>query len=64
MSRDQSGNCRCPYCDGTDDKPSEICTPCSVTVRRCEKCGKPLPRDAAACPDCGRGQNDQSRRNR
>lgn len=64
MSRDDSDKCRCPYCDGTSGKQSEICTPCSVTVRRCEKCGKPLPKDARDCPDCGRGQNDQSRRNR
>lgn len=64
MSRDQSGSCRCPYCDGTDDKPSEICKPCGVTVRRCEKCGRVLEHDQHECPDCGRGRNDQSRRNR
>jgi predicted amidophosphoribosyltransferase len=64
MSRDQSGNCRCPYCEGTQEKDNPVCSPCGVTVRRCEKCGKPLPREARECPDCGRGQGDQSRRNR
>jgi predicted amidophosphoribosyltransferase len=64
MSRDTAGKCRCPYCDGPSEKESTICTPCSVTIRRCEKCGRVLEQEQHQCPDCGRGQSDPTRRNR
>lgn len=62
MSRDNTGSCRCPYCDGDKDKDQSLCAPCSARVERCPECGAALPRGEKACPACsGRPQSGQGR---
>ena len=44
----------CPYCE-QELLAAELpfCQPCSVTLRFCASCEKPVPRDAKVCPECG-----------
>ena len=52
MSSEEKSRCRCPFCAEPLTEGSFACGPCGVTIVYCE-CGKPLPKDADCCPECG-----------
>jgi predicted amidophosphoribosyltransferase len=37
----------------------DLCQPCGVKVSCCPDCGKPLPKDAKECPECGASGNEK-----
>ncbi len=55
----QAGECRCPYCDEPILPDTELCQPCGAKIEYCKQCGKPLPRDAYECPECGTPRSDE-----
>lgn len=48
--------CGCPFCGAPVADDKSTCTPCSVKISYCCACGKPLPQQAAKCPECGKEQ--------
>lgn len=53
MTQKPKTPCRCPYCSTPLLDNAAECLLCSVEVTYCGTCGRPLPRDASFCPDCG-----------
>jgi len=48
---DRPAGCNCPYCD--EPLFGDLCRPCNVRVSHCPGCGKPVPKNAGKCPECG-----------
>ena len=45
--------CQCPYCDTPMAEAQPFRTGCLTKLRFCGECGKPIPRFAQVCPECG-----------
>ena len=44
--------CACPFCDTPMDKAYPFCKSCGKDLNRCPSCGKVIPLDEKACPEC------------
>lgn len=47
------GECFCPYCESSTPMSFPFCKKCGVKLSFCSQCGKPLPKKAKKCPNCG-----------
>jgi nitrogen fixation protein NifU and related proteins len=45
--------CRCPFCDEEFKAAAGTCAGCGASISFCSHCGKPLPKGAAECSECG-----------
>ena len=51
--------CSCPYCSHEEELPFPFCEVCGKRVEFCDRCGKPIPAEAKACPDCEPGAGSE-----
>jgi nitrogen fixation NifU-like protein len=49
--------CRCPYCDIPVEDNPPFCGGCGTKLSFCRECGRPIPRMADTCPECGEARS-------